>query len=271
MLGKLLKYDMRAIARSAYPMFIASGIVSLLCCVTLYFTYGLSEAAELLDAIAVTSGFYTLSIVAIAVLWLVTAYIGISRYYKSLFTDEGYLNMVLPVKTKTLFNAKLISTFLWVALATVVSGACAIIALYVPTVLYDSEMISVAVEEIKWLFGIREEFTALQRAALIVELLGNILSFACAVLTVITALTICYLSVKRYKLIGSIMFFFVTNLVLEGIISFADMGIYSLFGEERADAAALTLAIVAAVLYIAVGVVMYFVNLYLLSNRFNIE
>ena len=47
MLKRLIKYDMKSISKTAVPLFIASAIISLLCCAVLYFTFGyifLSEA-----------------------------------------------------------------------------------------------------------------------------------------------------------------------------------------------------------------------------------
>lgn len=272
MLGKLLKYDMRAISRTAAPMFAASGIVSVVCCAMLYFTYGFSEEANtVLGALIATSGFYILGVLAIAVLWVVTAFVGISRYYKSLFTDEGYLNMVIPVKTSTLLSAKLLATFIWVALATVVTGACAVIAFYLPTVLYNPDMLTSAMEEIKWILGFDESASALARAFRVTELIGTVFSFAQTVFVILTTLTVGSVLLKKRKVIGCILLYFLINFIGEGIITLIGVITGAAFGENLAEVADLVASLLSILLYVGVCVASYFVNLYILNKKFNIE
>ena len=272
MLRKLMKYDMRAISKSVSPLFAASGIVSIVCCVMLYFTYGFSEEAEsIFSALAVTGSFYIIGIMTIAALWAVTAFIGISRYYKSLFTDEGYLNMVLPVKTSVLFGAKLLSTFIWVLLATITTGVCAFVAVYLPTVLHDPEMISTAAEDMRWLLGFGDGVVGLAFAARIIELIGGAFSFVCNIFVIVTAITLGSVAMRKHRLMGCIMFCFLINLAVEIVTSFASFIIGIAFGEESLVAADFASAVFGIVLYIAVCVSAYFVNVYVLSKKFNIE
>lgn len=271
MLGKLLKYDMRAISRTVLPMFAASGIISVICCAALYFTYGYSEEADsIMGALLVTSGFYTLGVIAIGVLWLITAFVCISRYYKSLFTDEGYLNMVLPIETKTLFSAKLSVTFIWIAISTVATGACVFIAVYLPTVLYDPEMISQAVENIKLILGIGE-LSAVMRAAIITAAVSRVFSFVCSVFVVISAVTVGALLLKKRKLIGAMMLYLLINLLCESVINLLSITVSAILGDDLFEVAQLVSSALEIVIYVAVCICSYFVNLRVLSKRFNIE
>lgn len=272
MLGKLLKYDMRAISRTVLPMFAASGIISVICCAALYFTYGYSEEADsIMGALLVTSGFYTLGVIAIGVLWLITAFVCISRYYKSLFTDEGYLNMVLPIETKTLFSAKLSVTFIWIAISTVATGACVFIAVYLPTVLYDSEMISQAVENIKLILGIGGELSAVMRAAIITAAVSRVFSFVCSVFVVISAVTVGALLLKKRKLIGAMMLYLLINLLCESVINLLSITVSGILGDDLFEVAQLVSSVLEIVIYVAVCICSYFVNLRVLSKRFNID
>ena len=70
MLKKLLKHDLRAMARFSVPMFIASGIISVICCAMLYFTFSFTEEADtFIGAILTVSGFYVMGIMAIAIMY----------------------------------------------------------------------------------------------------------------------------------------------------------------------------------------------------------
>ena len=268
MLRKLIKYDMRSISKAALPIFLVSGMISIVCCVSLYFTYGFAENAEsVLGAVLATSGFYLLGILAIGILWAVTAFISISRYYKSLFTDEGYLTMVLPVKTSTILNAKLISTFVWIGIATVVTGACAIVALYLPTVLYDSRLISDAASGIKLLLGIEGELSAAERAVMILDSIGNLFSYVSSVFTVITAVTVGAVVLRKKRILGSVLFCFIISFVTETVISIFSVIIGIAFGENNAVAADITGYAVSIVLYVLLCVGMYFVNLIILDKK----
>lgn len=272
MLKKLIKHDMRSISKSAVPMFIVSGIVSIVCCAMLYFTYGFSEDVNsVFGAVIVTSGFYLLGMAAIMVLGVVTAFISISRYYKSLFTDEGYLTMVLPVKTVTLFSAKLLSTFIWIAFAMLVTGACAIVALYLPTVLYNPDLIGEAVVDIKWMLGFGQPISGIARAALILELIGNVFSFISTVFIIITAVTLGSVILRKQRVIGCILFYFVINLLAEGVIGLAAVLSGAIYGENYAEAADLTVAVFSIILHILISCAMYFINLHILDKKFNIE
>ena len=97
MLKKLLKYDMRDMRSRSVPLFIASAATALICCALLYFS--LSFSSDYFNfAILAVSGLYAVGIIAIVALFVVNYFFALARYYKSFFTDEGYLNMVIPAE-----------------------------------------------------------------------------------------------------------------------------------------------------------------------------
>lgn len=132
MLKKCLKYDIGAI----YKLWSIAAAVFLSMSVPVGFAirfmllYGTENAlvmilgvvAELVASVAV-SAFALMTMIAICV-----------RYYKSFFSDEGYLTFTLPVKRSTLFYSKVLNAVIWqVATAIVIALAVAIVAIILPS------------------------------------------------------------------------------------------------------------------------------------------
>ena len=61
-------------------------------------------------------GVYYIGIIAANI---VTLGFLVMRYYKNLYTSEGYLTFTLPVSTESIINAKVISGFLWMLLSVI--------------------------------------------------------------------------------------------------------------------------------------------------------
>lgn len=122
MLGKLLKYEIKATARVFIPLY---GIVFLLAIINRIFSmlktpFYLEENANFLSVSAnVTITAYVLMIFAIFIFTLV---IMIQRFYKSLLGDEGYLMFTLPVRPMEHVIAKLITSVMWIVASCLTTG-----------------------------------------------------------------------------------------------------------------------------------------------------
>ena len=119
MLAKLLKYEMKASARTLVPLYIGTLIVALVCSVQMAlfveehrngFTMriGSFQTDNLLTGILFLM-FFALCI-SITVLTIMTV---IQRFNTSLIGDEGYLMFTLPVTHTQLLSSKLIGAMLW--------------------------------------------------------------------------------------------------------------------------------------------------------------
>ena len=108
MLRKLLKYDFKSVfkywwiaALSSFALCLAGGG-----CINV-----LQIERDLPTVVDTTAGlFLGLSIVGIIAFMLISVIFVYTRFYKNLFTDEGYLTFTLPVKRTTLLNSKLITS-----------------------------------------------------------------------------------------------------------------------------------------------------------------
>ena len=115
MLGKLLKYEIRATARTFLPLY---GLILLLAMINRAFlsiTVGYMNIWRFISM--------TVYVVLIIGLFVMTLVVTIQRFYKNLLGDEGYLSFTLPVKTHSHIDSKMIVTLLWAVLSILVAAA----------------------------------------------------------------------------------------------------------------------------------------------------
>jgi hypothetical protein len=127
MIRRLLKYDFKSMLRFWYVAAITTAVLSVIGCgcanvVSCYQKY--PEAIIILSWIflaIVGLSYLAFSIVAIIIVF--------ARFYKNLFTDEGYLTFTLPVKKITVLNSKIISGFsiLFATSAVIFTEICLIL------------------------------------------------------------------------------------------------------------------------------------------------
>ncbi|MHC1748518.1 MAG: hypothetical protein AB9856_09080 [Cellulosilyticaceae bacterium] len=106
MLGKLLKYELKATGRTFLPLYGAILVIAAINRVTL-----LGDGLSFLDNFRNIMMLVLFSLfVALGVMTLVVL---IQRFNKNLLGDEGYLMFTLPVKAHSLISSKLIVTLIW--------------------------------------------------------------------------------------------------------------------------------------------------------------
>ena len=135
MLRKLMKYDFKTVFKLWWI-----GAVT---------TFALSFAGGFLGEFFVTEREIPEPILVVAIFGLVLVYIGFLafgifgdilvylRYYKNLFTDEGYLTFTLPVKRQSILNSKI---FLGLSTSVLSSTVITIDTIIVTLISYRSEI-----------------------------------------------------------------------------------------------------------------------------------
>lgn len=121
MLGKLIKYDLKASAK-VFILFHGAFILACLLCRILFVDHLRFDApAEpLITAIAVFSSLMILLCVALNLAtWLQITF----RFYRNLFSREGYLSWTLPVSGLSQLWGKIISGYIFMALDAVIIAA----------------------------------------------------------------------------------------------------------------------------------------------------
>ncbi len=116
MLGKLLKYEIQATARTFLPLYVALLLFAIVNRVFIQ----VNVPAEGIWAIPVNISVaaYFFLIVAIFVL---TFIVMIQRFYKNLLSDQGYLMFTLPVQPWKHILTKTITSIIWIALSMIVT------------------------------------------------------------------------------------------------------------------------------------------------------
>ncbi len=121
MLGKLLKYEIKAMGRVMLPLYAV--MLFLAGFLALNLRLGMNPAIRrIVDKFAVVSGFlFVIGVIAVGVVMIVMV---VQRFYKNLLGNEGYLMFSLPATTLEHILSKGLSSLLWI----VVGGAAGIAA-----------------------------------------------------------------------------------------------------------------------------------------------
>ena len=122
MLGKLLKYEIRAMGRIMLPLYLVMIFAAGLFAVNM--RLGLSGTAKtVVEKFALITGF--LFFAAILAVMVVMTLMVVQRFYRNLLGTEGYLMFTLPVTTLQHIVCKALTSLLWIVIgigAGVLSG-----------------------------------------------------------------------------------------------------------------------------------------------------
>ena len=128
MLRKLLKYDMKAVFRVWWILAVSVLGVSIAGSFVMRFLFEHEDRMQ--DSALFMTGFSLFMVAAIFFIIasaIVTWLLIYLRFYRNLFTDEGYLTFTLPVSRGTLFAAKTANAVIWSAMQMLLYGVCLLI------------------------------------------------------------------------------------------------------------------------------------------------
>lgn len=108
MLGKLFRTEWKATSRWLVPLHLILLIVTIMGKILL--SLGLFENESFVVLTFLSTTFYVLLIMATGIITMVLL---VMRFYKSLFTDEGYLTFTLPVTSHQLLISKIGVSCIW--------------------------------------------------------------------------------------------------------------------------------------------------------------
>lgn len=211
--------------------------------------------------------------------WGVILYLAI-RYYKSMYTDEGYLTHTLPVTTNQLLVSKALNFWIWNLLATVAIAISACVFIAVISVLRSGDL-SFVVEIID---GCKQVCDAINSSAyalpwqffMISILVCMVVSSLSGVLMIIGSVNIGQLW-ARHRVAGAVLvyigIYLVQQFVLQimiGSVMFADMirGIYTTSAAVTTVNKMAWIITVESVLFAAA---LYIASYFILKKKINIE
>lgn len=248
MLGKLIKYELKAGARFFIPIY----SVMLVLAATIGFT---SDYLFLNEGTSMIFGILTMlfGFVVIAAIVL-TVYLLVNRFYKNLLGDEGYLMFSLPASTAEHICAKAITTFIWMVLGCVMLVLSGLI---------------MATLSIDW-SNFRYMIETLSQVIKQFHFDGDLAVYILEVAVFITLFTVSFI-VKIYASI-SVGHFWSGHKTLGAVLSFICFLIIEMFLNAAIADMNISINIWMLYAYALVGIVIYgFITWYILDRHLNLE
>lgn len=285
MLGKLMKYEWRGLRLPLTIMLAILGGTTLLTCIIIF------TINPKLDNVA--AGFSMMSLI-LSVLLYYFGIIGCSvgtmliiaiRFYKTTYTDQGYLTHTLPVESKTLLAAKTLTSVLCyllmlagvLATILIIIGAIYIHAMNISG--YDRAYLDRQIAELlsEMTVSFKKEYGISLGAFITFYIVFMIVACISAIMTVLGCVSLGQLYAK-HRIIGAIIAYFVIIMVQQFISYLAMLPTYSKM--FRAEALSETMPmfevisptmIISLLWSVAVSVIMHIVNLHMMTKRLNLE
>lgn len=267
MLGKLIKYDLKALFKYFIPMsifiLVYSCIGTLLFSTTDYRPVAKTSFGNILVTLVI--GIYVVTCISY---FLVTQGIVVVNFYKSMVTDTGYLTHTLPVKKSTILCSKAISAFIILILSYIMFFICLAIMLDVPAILVQNHAeIDRVIADIQNSAGpfmiIRGTFAII--FATIAGLFQNIAMY-------FLAIALGQL-MNRHKAVGSLVSYFGIVLALQvisSIVSFIIGNAFVTFNIATVNSL-ITIIIAISLFVLILTAIMLFLTHYIFKNKLNLE
>lgn len=265
MLGKLMKYELRATSRIMLPGFAA---VLALSGLTRLSTEYLAGRGGWLNAVSViVTVLFVLSCMAVGLLALVLM---IQRFRDNLLRDEGYLMHTLPVSTAQNIFAKLLTSVIWY-FGTAVAG---VLAVYIQ--LANARNFSGVLQWLREAVVRVSPEMAAQGFLFLLELILCATAGLSAFALVIYASMALGHRFQSHRGLMSVLIFFGINIATQIAAGTAGAGVTRLTGNiwrpEISAAAAVHLALLStSAVLIIYGAVFYFITVGTLRRHLNLE
>ena len=268
MLGKLLKYELKATSRVFIPLYIAILVVSIV--------NGLSLNLEILNI----QGLATIVLMCLFIsLFVITIVVTIQRFNKNLLKDEGYLMFTLPVSSKHLVLSKYLTSLIWTFLSFVEAFLSFTIIFMIPTYKYFD--FSYFINEFNLLFSNMLNLNILGQFLKIILLM--IISYTIFIFNVYLALSVGQLPIfNRFRNVSSFIGFLVINLLIsyaQNIVSLfvndASVNIEAIDNINYAISSVTSIVSkglnIAIVINLIIILVLFFATTYILDKKLNLE
>lgn len=262
MLGKLMKYELKACGRIFIPLYIV-----ILCVSAITGIFQNVQSSQ----VSIRAALMFLLVILFIGLAVVTVILIIQRFKKNLLDDEGYLMFTLPVSTKELILSKYITSLIYIIL----SGIVAMLAFMI--ILVSSPFWDISIDANFWnainMILTQQEFMLTIRAMII----GGFLVYTMFIFSVYISLSIGQLpKFNKHKILSGIITFFIINIIIEIIESIVQwvfiskiyvnsQGVYSTLSVLNSS------SIVGIIVDIIMIIAMFFITDWILSRKLNLE
>lgn len=280
MLGKLLKHEWKAVWK--VPTLLI-GVLMIIAVVA-----GLTFALPIWDSEWIGLPLSGMMLILLFYVAIISVGIGITiyfavRYYKNMFTDEGYLTHTLPVTARQLLVNKVITMSAWnliaviaVVLSLVVFGGVTVLSLAAKKGSFAVDILE-ALGELKeiWNHPFFNGFTSFAVSGICMVLVSSI----SGTMMVIGAITLGQM-VRKHRILGSIGAYFAINTVVQvvSMVIIFPIMIKMVTDEEFLSnfetspfAFYTTMYAVMSVVFLVASVGLYFLSEYLLRKKLELE
>lgn len=222
MLGKLLKYELKASARTLLPLYAGILILSVVCSIFLTVQmedFSMNNKLDLFFGIM-----YMLLFALCVAMGVLTVVSIVQRFYKNLLGDEGFLMLTLPVSSVMLLSSKLLAAIIW-SLASTLTGIVAFcITTGVPLMVGDGLTIMDIFRIINLVW--QEIITTPSMPTMILQMfLLGFLSIIITILTAYLAMMVGQLQTfSKHQIIVSFIAFFLIGWAFSTVFALLPMG-----------------------------------------------
>ena len=277
MFNKVFKYDFKYVFRFWWIFAVATAGLSVLAGLLIRSMVTMSEMQiyNFLASFLSTMGIAAI-IMIIGVFPIVALVACIVRYYKNLFSDEGYLTFTLPVKRSIHLNSKILNYVVFETMSVLVIILDILLILIIGSKSFFSEIIP----------GISQFFATIAKSWSIWLTFDVILVPILLLVYTLMSINLYYLSItigsvisNRHKVLASIGVYLGMSAVmsfLQQIISYFTVDTLlqsNLFLSEFGNVSeSLTIYLfLCTLLYGGISVAIYYINLYCIRNKLNLS
>jgi hypothetical protein len=267
MLGKLMKYEIKATGRTLIPLYIA--LLAFAIINKIFIGTGLSHKLEGFGSIPFILSIFGYGCTMAAV-FIVTFFVIIQRFYKNLLGDEGYLMNTLPVTTIINITSKISIATFW----NIISGFIAVLSIIIMA--FNADAFGRFFHEFFQAFSDSYAQFGIQVYIVIMEAIVAIL------VQLIKSIAMIYASISighlfsKHRILSSFGAFIVLNLITTAIssalgIAFSYSNLTTIF-DNITSSLKIHLFLGFLILFNLVFFIFYFIiTNYILKNKLNLE
>ena len=280
MLGKLLKHEWKAVWKVPVLLIAILMVISVMAGLTFALPIWDSEWIGLPLSGVMMIIVYYIALIAVGI--GITIYFAV-RYYRNMFTDEGYLTHTLPVTTHQLLLNKVITMSAWNLIGVVAVGVSLVLffgLMFLSLASKDSSFARDFVEALSELkemehFHISRGFGSFLASTAFMMVVSSVSGS----MILIASITLGQM-VHKHRVLGSIGAYFAINTIIQGInmvIMFPLMVKMTIDNEflysfEESPLALYTIFyMIVSVVYAAIAVGLYFLSEYMIRKKLELE
>lgn len=272
MLGKLMKYELRATSRTMGPLLILTLALGLFVRWTTQAVNRFhTDFFEIVNALLIFA--FVVALIGTAVFSVVLM---VMRFQKNLMTDEGYLMFTLPVSVHQLLWAKLFTSLIWF-LAVIATDALSLFALVYENGMFEEFFRMLGEVAVKL-----DSYYTINGTLFVLEALAMVLAAMISACLMFYAPISIGHSFANRKVLLSVVFYFVIQTVLQTLSVIAmtflqnfESPVLTAMAAENTMHATVILAhivllgLLAASLLVAAS--LYFLTAHMLKKRLNLQ